>query len=297
MTKEQVAEADAETVEDEQDDEQVAAPDENADPGGSEDARDFESEAREMGWVPQDEWRGDPNRWSDAKTFVEKGETFIPFLQADRRKLQEKLEAKDAEFEQRLKRMEAMSTKREEAIKAQFDNELQRIRNEQRAAVADGDTEKFDALERQRESLSKQSADAFRVEDDEPADPHKSYEKKVADWAAENPWYNENFELATKAENYSQFLMRRNPGMQLEDNLRMTAEYIRKEHPEAYGGKPQRRSPVDSGPQFNSAPNGRKPSKGYKDLPREAQEAAQLDVSQGLFKSKEEWAKEYWEND
>jgi hypothetical protein len=32
--------------------------------------------ARAQGWVPQDEWDGDPTQWRDAQVFLERGEYF-----------------------------------------------------------------------------------------------------------------------------------------------------------------------------------------------------------------------------
>lgn len=51
--------------------------------------RDFESEARGMGWKPKEEFRGDPDRWSDAETYVKRGEEFLPIVQSNNRKLKE----------------------------------------------------------------------------------------------------------------------------------------------------------------------------------------------------------------
>jgi len=36
----------------------------------------YEEDAREMGWRPKDEWEGDPEKWRDAKEFVERGELY-----------------------------------------------------------------------------------------------------------------------------------------------------------------------------------------------------------------------------
>lgn len=48
---------------------------------------EVEVAAREMGWRPQAEFRGDTAKWVDADTFVSRGENFIPILRADREKL------------------------------------------------------------------------------------------------------------------------------------------------------------------------------------------------------------------
>ena len=36
----------------------------------------YEGQAREMGWRPKDEWEGEPEKWRDAKEFVERGELY-----------------------------------------------------------------------------------------------------------------------------------------------------------------------------------------------------------------------------
>ena len=36
----------------------------------------YESEAREQGWKPKEEYEGDPEKWRPAKEFVERGELF-----------------------------------------------------------------------------------------------------------------------------------------------------------------------------------------------------------------------------
>lgn len=48
---------------------------------------EVEQAAREMGWRPKEEFRGDTSKWVDAETFVSRGENFIPILRADREKL------------------------------------------------------------------------------------------------------------------------------------------------------------------------------------------------------------------
>jgi len=52
-----------------------------------------ETKAKAMGWSPKDEFRGDPDRWVDAETYVRRGEEFIPFLRANNKKLEEELGA------------------------------------------------------------------------------------------------------------------------------------------------------------------------------------------------------------
>lgn len=54
-------------------------------------APEVEAKAREMGWVPLAEFKGDPSKHIDAATFVERGETFVPFLKKQNEGLRNEL--------------------------------------------------------------------------------------------------------------------------------------------------------------------------------------------------------------
>src|SRR5215468_11286542 len=58
--------------------------------GGESEA--VEKQARSMGWQPENEWKGKKEVWIDAAEFVKRGETFIPFLQHERKKLRGELD-------------------------------------------------------------------------------------------------------------------------------------------------------------------------------------------------------------
>lgn len=83
-----------------------------------------EQVAREMGWRPQAEFRGDQSKWVDAETFVSRGENFIPILRADR----EKLRGEVAETKAALTETQQLLKASQEAIA-----ELQRYHSEDTA--------------------------------------------------------------------------------------------------------------------------------------------------------------------
>ena len=53
----------------------------------------IEQRAKDMGWAPREEWRGDPERWIDAEQFVHRGEEILPILRSTNRKLQDEVTA------------------------------------------------------------------------------------------------------------------------------------------------------------------------------------------------------------
>ena len=42
------------------------------------DGQDVEQEARLLGWVPQEEFRGNKDNWETAEAFVERGQHLMP---------------------------------------------------------------------------------------------------------------------------------------------------------------------------------------------------------------------------
>lgn len=56
----------------------------------SEAAPELQAKASEMGWIPPDRYKGDPERFVDAEEFIRRGETFLPIV----KKRAEQLEAK-----------------------------------------------------------------------------------------------------------------------------------------------------------------------------------------------------------
>src|ERR1700675_3488942 len=57
---------------------------------------EVQRQARDMGWQPKEQWKGNPDNWVDAPEFVKRGETFAPFLQHERKRLKTDVEQRDA---------------------------------------------------------------------------------------------------------------------------------------------------------------------------------------------------------
>ena len=87
-----------------------------------------EQEARTLGWVPQEEFKGDPNRWVDADTFVERGHTVMPILRKNNERLEtlvkqqaeELNKMKDAELKKLAEKARETKTEFEEDAEAEI---------------------------------------------------------------------------------------------------------------------------------------------------------------------------------
>src|SRR4030042_4905842 len=47
----------------------------------------IEQEARDMGWVPEQEFRGDTSKWRSAEEFVDRGREILPILRKNKEEL------------------------------------------------------------------------------------------------------------------------------------------------------------------------------------------------------------------
>lgn len=255
-------------------------------------ARDFETEARAQGWVPEAEFKGDkkPAQFLDAESFVKRGEEIAPFVKKENQRLKDELARKDADYAKRFERLEKTSTTAFEALKRTHESELAKVKSEQRAAVAAGDDKEFDRLEKVRDGLEKS---APKLEEPAKATPEQTFEQERDAWVKENDWFTKDFDLQDWAIRYSDFHGRQNPQLSFRENMAAVAEEAKRRFPDKFGGKkPSGHSAVDGGSDFAGVfkSNG----KSEADLPAEARAAGERFVKQGLYKDMKAYAKEYF---
>jgi hypothetical protein len=87
--------------------------------------RDFEAEARERGWAPKDEFKGDPARWVDAETFIERTDTVMPLLKADRDRYKRELADLKRSLKQATKHFEGAEKRAYDRAKADIEARIE----------------------------------------------------------------------------------------------------------------------------------------------------------------------------
>ena len=113
-----------------------------ADTQTEENTPDVAARAREMGWIPEEEFYGDKSRWVDAETFVERGETVMPILQATNRKLREA----QAALKRRVEELAAAQKQSEENVKALNDSAVEMAKLQYTRALTNLKAQKAEAL-------------------------------------------------------------------------------------------------------------------------------------------------------
>lgn len=249
--------------------------------------RDFETEAKDIGWVPESEFKGPKEKWKPAQQFVEDGEKILPIVRSQLNREKEAREKERADFAKRLERMERMSNTAVERLKAQHKSELDRIQNQKLAAVEAGDTDEYKRLDKQEKDLAKTTFEEPVVETKD------DFQKKLDKFSADNPWYTSNDVMAAYADHVSQTLARENPAITFEENARQTIEKIKAKFPEQFKQPAANgHAAVDGGGDF-PGPGAGKSSLEAK-LPAEALKQAKADVAAKLYPNVEAWAKVYF---
>lgn len=246
---------------------------------------EIEQEARTLGWVPQEEFKGDPSKWVSAETFVERGHTVMPIL----RKNNEKLEAMVRQQTAEIERMKNLYNASQESIQ-----ELQKVHAEAtKKAVADARKEVMTQLRAAKESgdidtemqLTEQLAEIKAAENDlKNAQPPAAAPAPVqsaqagadavhpdfAGWQAEHTWFGTDQRKTLRAMGIAQEL-RADPE---NDNLQGRAFFdkIVEVMEERTSGIPRSSKVGESRPSGSPMSGGGR-GRSYADLPADAKAA------------------------
>jgi hypothetical protein len=234
--------------------------------------RDYEADARKDGWRPKDEWTGDPDKWKDAKAFVEYGD------------IETRVEARvRKEFEGRFAKLEKVSTKTIAKIQADTQAEIARLKAERREAVKAGDVEAVEAYDARIET--KQNA-----KDDVDAD---------AEFKSRNEWYGDDDVLTSWAQTTSQKIVKeyyadKGVQMPLEEMYAEVERRTKARFPEKFGGAKKTaangHAAVDGG-----SDNGPAKADPLSKLPAEARAQAREDMKRypKMYPDAASWIKAY----
>ena len=237
--------------------------------------RNFEQEARQEGWRPQEDWKGDPEQWVDAKTFVERGE-----------KISGILKKKVDTLEQRLERAEKANQKFGEYHKRTIERERreaeQRISNleaQLEQAISEGDGQAFTRLNKEINNLKTNIPQHG---------PDEGFSDLAQSWLVDNQWYNNDQQLAIFADGLADRLRAQGfGGKAYFDEL---TRQVREAFPQKFENPNRKKeSNVDVGEPPSDAPRGKKT---YKNLPADAKSACDEFVAAG-FMTREEYVSQY----
>lgn len=256
--------------------------------GGEDDGRaDIEAQARDMGWRPKSEFKGDPKDFIDAEEFVKRGENIMPILKAnlaDSQKKNRENSKQIAELRQTLSEVHDMLTASE---RRGYERAISEIEERQRQAAADGDIKAYDKATRDLKTLKKDidsetdggsSADKAAGNQAQQGQGPMWRGKKmttaqnqvVDEFVERNDWFNSNPVMKAAAISFHTTLEMNNKEQTLEENLEEVEKFIKRAYPDHFRNPRQDDPPsVESG----GRPRSGKVAKTYANLPQDAKAA------------------------
>lgn len=145
-----------------------------------------EEKARTQGWVPKEEFRGDPSKWRDAKAFVEHGESINGIL----KERNDHLNREISEMRQSVKELADFYKQTEQRA---YERALKEVDQKRVEAVANADVDAFNAAEKERMEMERARFDQMRTT--KPEEP-----PEMATFRQNNAWYESDPELTAEAD-------------------------------------------------------------------------------------------------
>ncbi len=200
-----------------------------------------EQRARNMGWMPKGAWRGEPDRWVDAATYVDRGERMLPLLQERNRALDKTVSDLKSESRESKQMLSDLLVRTRKAEKVGYDRAMRELNQRRSEAVAAGDAETFNRVE----SEMREMGPPPEVPQAAPVQPQQpGVDPVVTAWIRRNTWFNTDPEANGSAVQALTLVERLNPGRSLEENLAEVEDRIAARWPEHF---PNRRKPARNG--------------------------------------------------
>lgn len=251
----------------------------------------FEAEARKMGWVPEEEFKGEkrPSKFLSAEEYYRRGEEVIPIIRARNKDLEKRLEEQDAT----IKNMSRMFEKTIERERAKAAQEIAALKTARKEAIKAADAERVDEIDQQIETLQDTTKEEpVSTKGRVPVDGSAEHAALIRDFHKANAWMVEEPDMAEYAEKFSERNAAVNEGISFEDNMAATVAAVRKKFPSYFKDSTTAangHAAVDGGGSFN---NGAVHDETY-GLNRIELEQADKLIKAGLYKNRKEWARVY----
>ena len=215
----------------------------------------IEESARSQGWVPQEEWSGDPSLWRDPQVFLERGDYFKT-MSTQRKQIDKLNQTVDKMAEIQVKTRE---DERKKVLKELSDKKLDAMENSDYVKVMDIDSEILKV--RAEPAITPVAVTENNTEAQETA----------AAYIEKNKWYTEKPEMRAQADLLSNGYLSINAGAPIEDVIAYVDSEIKIRYPQEFGNSVPSASPV-AGNNRTTKPNSTKSGgkkKTLNDLPSE----------------------------
>jgi len=168
--------------------------------GKSEEAKQTETDedriealAREMGWTPKEDFKGDDADFVDAETYIRRGRD----IQESMRKSLKEQKQQLAAMSNSLAELKSHNEKVYKAEIARLKKELTSLKTQKKEAIEEGDVDRVNDIDEQIDVIK----ESISSEKEEPATTNQPPENpEFNEWLKNNQWYLEDDEMARYAD-------------------------------------------------------------------------------------------------
>ena len=252
----------------------------------------IEDHAREQGWKPEEEWKGEPPKrgFVSAEEFLRAGDESLPLVTKRAEELQndnESLRKEIDNLKSQMGRFTDFQNQAQRNLKVQLeqkkkerDDAIAALQKQRAQAISDADGEKVVETEKKIAQLQSQPID------DGPPPP-------VANWLKENPWYENDADMRDVANGISLRLKEEHPEMVGPEHLNELSKRVKQLMPHKFKN-PRRETGDGIEPPRRQAPRGKKT---WDNLPPDAKAAYEdykaLQATIGRDYTKEQYLASY----
>jgi len=171
----------------------------------------YEDEARAQGWRPKEEYEGDPAKWRDAKSFVERGELFG------------KIDSMGKELKETRKALKLLQEHHTKVKETEYKRAVDELKALQKRHLEEGNSDGYLETTELLTDLKAEQKARDVVAQVTPAQP----DQRFVSWVNENQWYSKDAELREYADVVGMGYAQKNPGLDPEDVLKFVTAQVK----------------------------------------------------------------------
>jgi hypothetical protein len=185
----------------------------------------IESLALEIGWTPKKDFKGNPDDYIDAETYIRRS-----------REIADSKNSQIGNLRRQLKDISSvvneLKTHNERVYKTEvkrLESELTALKAERRVAIADGDVDKVESIEQKITELHADATDTLNTAKKEDA-PSPDVNSDWVSWKKGNSWYGDDEEMTEFADNFA----KKYDGVEFKRVLRIVRDEVERVFPEKF---------------------------------------------------------------
>lgn len=234
--------------------------------------------AKGMGWVPKEDFRGDPERWTPADKFVERGENILPIVK-------ERLDHVIKENQELKASFKEFNDYHKKTAEREFNRAVETLEQRKIDAVQNADVDEYRQVQREEHELWKERP--------QPVPQANIPSPEFVQFTKENDWYQSDAEMKAYADMIGNGIAATRAGqISYGDILKEVEKEVKARYPGKFQN--QRRESANSVERSSDTGLPVKGGKTYNDLPPEDRKDCDKYVKTIPGFTKEQYVKDYF---